>query len=449
VAVVGAGYAGLTAALRLRQAGRQVAVIEARDRVGGRTCTERAPDGTLIDHGGQWVGPTQLRLRGLAAEMGVETFQVYDQGKNIEYRDGQRHLYSGPISDADPASAADIIETILDVDLMALEVPLAAPWSAARAAEWDGQTFETWLERNSPSPRVAEALTLFVEAVLCCEPRDVSALHVLFYIHSAGGVQKLIGVRGNAQDSRFRGGAQATAGRIAAQLGDALILGAPVRDIWQGDGVRVDYQGGPDGGGGSVAADRVVVAVPPTLAGRINYTPALPGFRDQLTQRVPMASTIKVHCIYEQPFWRAEGLSGQVTSVDGIAQFTFDNSPEDGSRGVLVAFIEGDHARHWGRQIPAEREAAVKACLADYFGAQAANPEHYLERVWHDEPYTRGCYGGLMPPGAWVSYGEALREPCGLIHWAGTETALEWSGYIDGAVSSGERAAAEVLAALT
>jgi monoamine oxidase len=446
--VVGAGYAGLTAALRLREMGRRVVVVEARDRVGGRTCSEAAPDGTIIDHGGQWVGPSQERLLALAGRFGVETFAVYDQGKNIEYRDGRRHLYDGPISDADPKAAADIIETILDVDLLALEVPLDAPWRAERAGEWDGQTFETWLERNASSPHVAEMLTLFVEAVLCCEPRDVSALHVLFYIHSAGGVQKLIGVRGNAQDSRFVGGAQETAKRVARELGSAVILAAPVRDIVSADHVEVRYDGGPARDGGVVRAMRTVVAIPPTLAGRINYTPPLPGYRDQLTQRVPMASTIKVHCIYPTPFWREEGLSGQVTSLEGIAQFTFDNSPADGSKGVLVAFIEADHAREWGRRPAAEREAAVKECLAAYFGPRAAAPQHYLERSWHEEAYTRGCYGGLMPPGAWVSYGRALREPCGLIHWAGTETAENWSGYIDGAISSGERVAAEVQAAL-
>lgn len=443
VVIVGAGYAGLTAALRLHQAGVEVAVVEARDRVGGRACTEAAADGTLIDHGGQWIGPTQTSLHALAEEMGVETFKVYSEGRNIEFREGQVSHYTGPVSSVDPVAAADIIEAILAMEMMSLEVPLDAPWKAERAVEWDSQTFESWIDQNARSPRVAEAMTLFVEAVLCAEPRDISLLHALFYVHSAGGVYSLIGVSGNAQDSRFRGGAQEIANRVAARLGDRVILAAPVRRLDHGDdGVLVAYDGG------EVQARRAVVALPPTLAGRLWYRPALPGYRDQLTQRVPMATTIKVHCIYDQPFWRAEGLSGQVTSTGEMVQFTFDNSPESGSPGVLVAFIEGDAGRRWGRATPADRREAVLGCLVKYFGRQAAEPREYLERVWHDEEYTRGCYGGLMPPGAWTSYGQALREPIGPIHWSGTETATVWSGYIDGAVRSGERAAAEVLAAV-
>jgi monoamine oxidase len=441
--VVGAGYAGLTAARRLHLAGVVGAVVVAGGRVGGRTCTEAAADGTLIDHGGQWIGPTQTRLKALADEMGVETFKVYSEGQNLEFREGRLSRYTGPVSSADPVTAADVIETILEIEMMSLEVPLEAPWEAERAREWDSQTFQTWVDIHARSPRVAEAMTLFVEAVLCAEPRDVSLLHVLFYIRSAGGVHSLIGVTGNAQDSRFRGGAQETANRVAAQLGDRVILGSPVRQVDHGPhGVLVAHAGG------EVQAERAVIALPPTLAGRLRYRPALPGYRDQLTQRVPMATTIKVHCIYDEPFWRAEGLSGQVTSSGEVVQFTFDNSPEGGTPGVLVAFVEADEGRRWGRASAEDRREAVLGCLARYFGAPAAAPREYLERLWQDEEYTRGCYGGLMPPGAWTSYGQALRQPIGPIHWAGTETATVWSGYIDGAVRSGERAAAEVLAAL-
>jgi monoamine oxidase len=421
----------------------EVSVVEARDRVGGRTCSVVAADGTLIDHGGQWVGPTQTSILALAREMGVETFKVYSEGHNIEFREGRASRYTGPVSSVDPVAAADIIETILEMEMMSQEVPLEAPWEAARAGEWDSQTFQTWIDHNARSPRVAEAMTLFVEAVLCAEPRDISLLHALFYIHSGGGVYSLIGVTGNAQDSRFRGGAQEAVNRVAARLGDRVILGAPARRIDHDEtGVVVAHERG------EVRAERAVIAMPPALAGRLGYRPALPGYRDQLTQRVPMATTIKAHCVYDHPFWREDGLSGQVTSSGEMVQFTFDNSPESGTPGVLVAFIEGDAGRQWGRATAADRRQAVLACLAKYFGPRAAEPREYLERAWQDEEYTRGCYGGLMPPGAWTSYGAALREPIGRIHWAGTETAAVWSGYIDGAVRSGERAALEVLAAL-
>jgi monoamine oxidase len=196
-----------------------------------------------------------------------------------------------------------------------------------------------------------------------------------------------------------------------------------------------------------VTAGRAILAVPPAIAGRIGYRPALPGWRSQLTQRVPMGSVIKVHAIYEEPFWREEGLSGFVVSDRGPVTIVYDNSPEDGSPGVLVGFIEGEQARSWARRNRADRRAGVLACLADYFGERAGRPRELLERSWADEEYSGGCFAGYFPPGVWTSFGQALREPIGRLHWAGTETATAWTAYMEGAVQSGQRAADEVLAA--
>ena len=197
----------------------------------------------------------------------------------------------------------------------------------------------------------------------------------------------------------------------------------------------------------TVHARRAIVAVPPTLAGRIAYDPPLPGMRDQLTQRMPQGTVIKTMAIYERPFWREEGFSGQAVAERGPARVTFDNSPPDGSPGVLLGFLEGRLARQWGARDAAERREAILAGHARLFGERAARPERFVERVWAEEEWTRGCYGCLMTTGGWTEYGRALRRPVGRIHWAGAETATIWNGYMDGAVQSGERAAAEILAA--
>jgi monoamine oxidase len=197
-----------------------------------------------------------------------------------------------------------------------------------------------------------------------------------------------------------------------------------------------------------VRGRRAIVAIPPALASRIRYEPLLPGFRDQLTQRMPLGTVAKCMAIYDEPFWRADGLTGQATSDTGPVKLTFDNSPPDGSPGVLLGFLEGQRARDMGRVSPEERRAAVIDCFRRLFGERAAKPERYVERLWADEEFSRGCYGSLMPTGAWTNYGEALRAPLGPLHWAGAETAEVWSGYMDGAVRSGEAAAQEVLAAL-
>lgn len=453
VVVVGAGLAGLMTARQLVAAGVDVLVVEARDRVGGRTYTKAGSDGTPIDMGGQWIGPTQQRIAALTQEFGLATFPTYVEGQNIEYHEGERFLYSGAIPMHDPNVTMQSIEAMLEINIMAQEVPLDAPWSAENALVWDSQTVETWIQTHIEEGPTRTWIRLAVASVFAAEPRDISFLHLLFYVHSGGSFNELISVTRGAQETRFHEGAQQVSLRMAAELGERVLLQTPVYAILQ------DEHAGSEGSGESgvqviceglvVSAQRVVIAIPPTLAGRLHYEPQLPGHRDQLTQRMPMGSIIKVHCVYERPFWRDEGLSGQVASDSGPVCVTFDNSPESGTPGVLMGFIDGDEARIWSRKSSEERRAAVLDCLVRYFGEQARTPREYIEQNWGEEAYSRGCYVAYLPPGVWTAYGEALRAPIGRIHWAGTETATVWNGYMDGALQSGERAAAEVLAALS
>lgn len=462
VAVVGAGLAGLVAARLLLQNGVRPLVLEARDRVGGRLLNEEIGDGKVVEVGGQWIGPTQERIAALAAELGVDTFPTHDEGRHLIEMSGRLASYSGALTDAriglgrelsraiSPLALIDFEQARARLDRMARRVPLEAPWSAPKASDWDSQTFATWIRRNT---RMAAARSLFelaTEAVWAAEPADVSLLHVLFYAHSSGGFNMLIGTGGGAQQDRFHGGSQRIAQLLAEALGEERVrLRSPVRRIEHGDGGVVIHadRSAAELGGLTVRARRAIVAVPPTLAGRISYDPPLPARRDQLTQRMPQGTVIKTMAVYGHPFWREQGLSGQATS-DGPARVVFDNSPPDGSPGVLLGFLEGRLARQWGARAATERREAVLAGHARLFGERAMKPEHFIERVWSDEEWTRGCYGCLMTTGGWTEYGSALRTPIGLLHWAGAETATVWNGYMDGAVSSGERAASEVLSAL-
>ena len=273
---------------------------------------------------------------------------------------------------------------------------------------------------------------------------DLSLLHVLFYTHSAGSFQNLIGTTGGAQQDRFVGGSALIAQRMADQLGAATVrLRAAVSRISvAGDKVTATTAAGQFDG------KQIIVTAPPQLAGRIEYEPALPRWREQLTQRAPMGSVIKCQVIYDEPFWRAEGLSGQATGDGEGSRVVFDNSPPDGSPGVLLAFLEGDEARRLGRDSVQARRAAVLGSLVRYFGAKAASPSGFLELDWQEERWTGGCYGTLFGPNVWTRYGPALASPAGPIHWAGTETSPVWCGYMDGAIRSGQKAAATVLAEL-
>jgi len=443
VVVVGAGLAGLSAARRLVERGRAVVVLEARHRVGGRVVNAATREGTVVEMGGQWIGPTQDRALALARDLGLELFPTYNDGENLVADRGSLRRYRGAIPALPPPVLADIGQAQFRLDRMARAVPLDEPWTARRAQSWDAQTVETWIRRNVRTRSGREMLRLGVRAVFAGEPRDLSLLHFLFYSHSGGLLDSLFNVEGGAQEQRVVGGSQLLATRLADRLGDSVRLGVPVRRIAHDrDGVTVE------GAATSVRARAVVVSVPPLLAGRIDYDPALPAARQQLTQRMPMGSVIKCMAVYGEPFWRAAGLSGQATDTAGPAQLTFDNSPPDGSPGVLLAFVEGTHARHLSRRSAAERREEVTDGLARLFGPRAATPEEFLELDWSAEAWTGGCYGAHLAPGVLSDFGPALRARVGRVHWAGTEAATVWAGYMDGAVRSGERVAAEVHEAL-
>jgi monoamine oxidase len=443
VVVVGAGFAGLAAARALDAAGRSVVVLEARDRVGGRVLNHELGDGRVVEVGGQWIGPSQHRVNALCTELGLEIYPTYNDGEHLlDYR-GRRGRYTGEIPPLPKVGLVDLGQSQLRLERLAKRIPLEVPWTASDAERLDEQTFATWIRRNTRTASARFFWETFSQAVFAAEPQDMSLLHVLFYTHSGGGVNSLIGVRNAAQQDRVVGGTQLIAVRLADALGDLVRLSHPVRRITQDDdSVTVTTDDG------EVRAEHVIVSIPPTLASRITYEPALPGPRDQLTQKMPGGSVIKCNVVYDEPFWRAQGLSGQAAGDHAPIRFTFDNTPPAGSPGVLVCFLEGEEARTYARLDAKERRDAVVTALRAYFGTAAATPIDFVELDWSAEEWTRGCYGAHLAPGTWTQFGRALREPIGRIHWAGTETATVWAGYMDGALTSGEHAAAEILAAL-
>lgn len=450
VVVVGGGLAGLSAAKQLVDGGASVIVLEARDRVGGRTFnhvfTRGNADGVIVELGGQWVGPTQDRVLALAEELGVGIFPQYVTGESASIVDGVRR----PFRDDDQswghtgAALEEMIRSKDQLEGMATKVPLEAPWEAPKAAEWDAQTFDSWVEHNVEHEDIAGFWRTLVPGLFSCQANELSLLHFLFYIRAGGLLDRMISVQGGADESRVVGGSQAIAYAVAQRLGDVVRLSSPVTAIEHSEaGVRVTYDGGV------VTARRAIVAVPPPLAGRIRYTPPLPTARDQVTQAVQMGSVIKFQIAYATPFWRENGQSG-LTSWQGGRPLlvVFDNSPQDARCGVIVGFFEGAQARKHAPLSMEERKRVVVDELAQAFGEQAREPIDYVDIDWMAEEWTRGCYGGRFTPGGWTEHGRALREPVGVLHWAGTETSPIWNGYMDGAVRSGERVAAEVAAAI-
>jgi monoamine oxidase len=445
VVVVGGGLSGLVAAREVARAGRSVLVLEARDRVGGRLLNHTLANGSVIESGGAFVGPTQDHILALAAELGVRTFKEYVAGENVYSANGLNLRYTGTIP-PDPTILADaaVLQTL--IDQLSQEVPVDAPWTAPKAAEWDATSVHDWVRQHTVNPATANLLLAYLQAAFGTDARELSLLFLLWYIATAGNettpgtFERSAGTADAAQDSRFVGGSQLVPLRLARQLGDIVALAAPVRRIAQtADGVVVSCDRG------QVTAGRVIAAVPPPLVVGIDWDPLLPPERMQLMQRLAMGTLMKCDAVYTTPFWRADGLSGSGLADGGAVRTCFDNSPPDGSVGVLLSFVGGSTWRRYGTMPADQRRAAVLAGFARLFGPEALTPIDYVEHDWTQERWTLGSPVASAGTGTTTAFGAQIREPFGRVHWAGTETSTYWAGYMDGAVRAGKRAAQEAL----
>lgn len=440
--MVGAGFAGLAAARRLTQAGLDVVVVEARDRAGGRSWNRTLPDGTVLSVGGTWLGVGQDRMFALCREVGLETYPQYEQGEQILRLGGKNHRYRGMIPDINPWAVVVLGLMFKRLDSMANRLPVDAPWQAHDARAWDEQTLGDWISSpfNVPSATARDLARMFMTVLFCTDPAEVSLLGALAMARGGGGLGYYTDTA-RTETHLVAGGAPALADRLADELGDAMHLSSPVRRIAQADG---HVEVGSDTLG--VRARRVIVATPPVLASRIDFDPMLPDAHGHLLRRVVPGAVLRVHTVYDRPFWRAEGLSGQAASPQSAVSVTIDQSPPTGM-GVLSSYAFGPRALAMARLDPRRRRELWLRSLAEYLGPEASVPIEYLETDWSAEEWSLGGMMGHFAPGILTTYGPMLRRPAGRVHWANSESATRMHGLMEGAVRSGEFAADEVLAA--
>src|SRR5271156_6050234 len=424
VVVVGAGFAGLAAARELTRLGHDVLVLEGRDRVGGRSYTGNVA-GIPVDMGGTFVGPTQDAVLALADELGIPTVPTYDDGANLIRWRGAIRSYSGTIPRLSLGGLIDLGRVRWQFERIARTVPLAEPWTDRRAARLDGQSLGQWLRSVRAGATTRDLLAIMARVTWGCEPDDVSMLHAARYARAAGGLDRMLDVENGAQQDRFSAGTQQIAEAAAAELGD--------------DGVTVTSEKGP------AVAKYVVVAIPPEHWNVIEFTPALPAEHRQLPAQWPQGRLSKAYAAYPTPFWRSAGFSGEALSDQGPVFITFDVSPQPDGPGILLGFVD---ARTFDALPADQRRQRALECFAALFGDEALKPLDYVDHRWGAEEFAAGGPTAAVPPGSWTRFGPWLRRPVGPIHWAGTETADEWTGFLDGAVRSGQRAAAEVASRL-
>ncbi|WP_460524114.1 flavin monoamine oxidase family protein [Humibacter antri] len=437
VVVIGAGASGLTAAYELQKAGHSVVVLEARDRVGGRLWTDEI-DGAMLELGGQWVSPEQDALKDTLAELGLERYERYRDGDSVYVgRDGELKRFQGEIFPVAPPTERELVRLIETLDALVAQMDPERPWEHPDAVALDRVSFERWLENQTDDQEARDNIALFIAGAMLTKPAHAfSALQALLMAASAGSFSNLVDAD-IILNERVIGGLQQVPLRLAERLGDDVLLNNPVRTLrWGPDGVTAIADSA------EVDARIAVLAVPPHLISRVSFQPPLPRRQQQLHQHLSMGFVIKVHAVYERPFWREHGLSGTAFSPYELVHEAYDNTNHGDARGTLVGFVSDLGADDVFRLSADERRRRILESLSHYYGDQALSPVVYYESDWGSEEWTRGAYAASFDLGGLQRYGADLREPVGPIWFSCSDLAGAGYQHVDGAIRMGRRTAA-------
>lgn len=436
--VVGAGLAGLCVARSLIERGRDVLVVEARPRVGGRLFPVSLDNGISADLGGQWHGPGQQRIIALAAELGVESYKTHTSGKASYEFMGRTGRYGGAAPLAESLGFLGAIWGSARLSRLARNLERQTGWQAP-LPELQNKSLGEWIDRHVCPNSARHLLRFMFQGLFCCSPDDVSLLLALYCLAKCESLEHMVGIDGGCQERQFIGGTQALIESLSRALKPRILLEMPVARIEQDStGALVS------GRGFRIHASRVVVTIPPPLSSKIEFVPELPSERKDALSRLTMGSVVKCILLYDRPFWREKGLSGEMWSGTGPLTGTYDTSVPGSKHGMLTGLAAGPHAVALAALMPEHRRQLILSSLLPHFGSQAGSPLEYRDQVWSDEPWTQGGYSAHLGAADFTPAFCSRHEPFGVLHWAGTETAASWPGYMEGAIESSERVVREV-----
>lgn len=425
VAVIGAGLSGLTAARELSRKGIDVVVLEAADRLGGRVLSETTPLGSRVDLGGQWIGHDHYRITALAAELGARKFTMHSEGLPAVIAGRRRLSFQSP-SILMFGAALACVEALS-------RLPAPRRWNTVTLAD---------ALRRVPGRTPGRLLEVAALTSWTADPNRYSVQAATKMVRQQGGLRTMLSTTGGAQEALLVEGVGALVDGIAAELGDRVRPGHRVTSITQRSrDILLDTTAG------RVQTAKVIVTVPPPTVRRISFDPPQSAHRDALARNTYMGSVYKAIAVYDSPFWRNR-CSGEFLVLDTPGRAVFDTSPPEGP-GHLCVLVAGPEARALDHLDPAERRTALLSSLIDHVGPDVLNPVSWHEKAWHKDEFVGGGYVALPEPGTTEGFLPVDATPVGDIHWAGTETAADHAGYFEGAIESGTRAAAEVLAALS
>ncbi|KAJ5609038.1 hypothetical protein N7528_009605 [Penicillium herquei] len=447
VIVIGAGLAGLTAALDVIQSGLSCIILEARDRVGGKTWSQQTSDGKgYIDVGAGWLNDTnQSRVWAIAKRYGAEVIVQNTQGKAVlENWEGNVSSFEyGEVPNFDEETRKNVTEIR---DMCEAECQQLDTWRP-RNTELDAMTLEAFLRSRGASKAAMGTATVWTRAMLGVEPCDISALYFLNYCKSGGG---LLIMRSDRKDGgqylRVRGGTQTLSKGLASSLpAGVLRLETPVQSIVQEQGGSIKVQAG----GSVYSATKVITTLPGPALKNVSFYPPLPSAKRAWTESLYYGYYTKAMMEFKTPFWVERGFCGLANSFIGPAGVIRDSCIPQDNKYVLTCFMGGEPGRAWAALSTAEREKTLLKQIGKLYGVSNVE-DQFLKMTayeWvHDEYAGLGCPCTTLPPGVLDTLGgDGLRAPVGNLHFAGTETAGEWKGYMEGAVRSGSRAAAEVV----